>query len=141
MTFFGKKYPGPLKKNYWHFETYKPTKKNYWYFSMLQEFFQCCFSYSSPSKNSENPNQKMQDHLLVYFNRFLQRKASIADAWSWNILNIATSDLKFSVAKIIFILLSTLQFWMFDLLFMCIQCIRRCNWSKTWMSGKHTWLR
>ena len=42
--------------------------------------------------------------------------------WSCNLLNIATSDLNFAVAKIIFILFSTWQFWVFDLLFMYLIC-------------------
>ena len=41
----------------------------------ITNFIQCCkqksfcLRYSSASKNSETSNQKMQEHLLVYFNR------------------------------------------------------------------------
>ena len=42
--------------------------------------------------------------------------------WSCNLLDITTSDLNFSIVKIIFILFSTWQFWEFDLRFMYLMC-------------------
>ena len=76
LTFWAKKCPDLLKKNYWHFA----LPRN------ITDFFQYCkrksfcLSYSSASENSKNSNQKTQEHFLVYFNRLWQRKTSSAGA-------------------------------------------------------------
>ena len=65
----------------------------------------------------------------------------MAFPWSCNLLNIATSDLNFSVAKIISILFSSWQCCECSICSLCSWYIHKCIRWKTWLSGKHAWLR